>query len=217
MVYINITGKKNMKLDLESMIFNQLKSRGINNLHVLEAMGNVPRHLFVTASQRKYAYEDHPLPIGHNQTISQPYIVAFMLEMLELKKSDLVLEIGTGSGYQTAILSRLVKKVISLEIIPDLAVSAAKRLRKMGYRNVEVYKSNGKLGWPKLAPYQRIIGAAAAKKIPTALIEQLDKNGRMIFPVGRLALSQHLQLYVRDKEGKLSIQKSLPVRFVPLL
>ncbi|MEE8335059.1 MAG: protein-L-isoaspartate(D-aspartate) O-methyltransferase [Candidatus Neomarinimicrobiota bacterium] len=206
-----------MKLDQESMIFNQLKSRGINNLPVLEAMEKVPRHLFVTASQRKHAYEDHPLPIGYNQTISQPYIVAFMLEMLDMKKSDMVLEIGTGSGYQTAILSLLVKKVISLEIIPELAASAAKRLRKMGYRNVEVYKSSGKLGWPELAPYQRIIGAAAAKKIPAALIEQLDKNGRMIFPVGRLAFSQHLQLYVRDKDGKLSIQKSLPVRFVPLI
>ncbi len=206
-----------MKLDLESMIFDQLKSRGINNLSVLEAMENVPRHLFVNASQKRHAYEDHPLPIGHNQTISQPYIVAFMLEMLELKKSDLVLEIGTGSGYQTALLSRLAKKVISLELIPDLAASARKLLRKMGCRNVEVHEANGNLGWPELAPYQRIIGAAAAKKIPAALLEQLDRNGRMIFPVGRLALSQHLQLYVRDKEGKLSIKKSLPVRFVPLL
>jgi len=206
-----------MKSDSKSMVLNQLISRGISNLPLIEAFENVPRHLFVNESDRQRAYGDHPLSIGFKQTISQPYIVAFMLEMLNLEKNDTVLEIGTGSGYQTAILSRLVKKVISLEIIPDLARQARERLKNMGYHNAEVHCADGNLGWTKDAPFQNIIGAAAAKKIPAALFDQLGVKGRMIFPVGGFLMNQYLILYLRRQNGKISKQKSLPVRFVPLV
>ena len=168
-----------MDLDVKNMIKNQLTKRNIADKNVLEAMKKVLRHLFVSNVQRTFAYGDNPLPIGHGQTISQPYIVAFMTEVLDVQPHHKVLEIGTGCGYQTAVLSLLAKKVISLELIKNLADSAKTRLEKLQCNNVDIFCGNGKNGWDYSAPYDRIIATASPSKIPIVLISQLGLEGKI--------------------------------------
>jgi|TARA_B110001454_G_scaffold148599_2_gene137998 protein-L-isoaspartate(D-aspartate) O-methyltransferase len=206
-----------MDLNVKHMIRNQLVRRDIADKKVLEAIEKVPRHLFVNKVQRPFAYDDNPLPIGHRQTISQPYIVAFMTEMLNVQSHHTVLEIGTGCGYQAAILSLLVKKVISLEIVKPLANSTKKRLKELNYQNIEVFCFNGKKGWINEAPYDRIITTAAPTQVPNALIEQLAPNGQMVIPVGPDVNHQYLNIITKDKRGFIQTKQSLPVRFVPMI
>jgi len=199
-----------------AMVKEQIADRGIEDAEVLRAMRTVPRHLFVPEGLQSKAYDDGPLPIGHGQTISQPYIVAYMTEVLKVRKGDTVLEIGTGSGYQAAILSPMVRKVYTLEIIPELAVSAKKRLNHLGFANVEVKEGDGYFGWPEKAPFDAIIVTAAAGHIPPALIKQLKNGGRMIIPVGGFFMVQNLVLVSKDRRGEITTRNLLPVRFVPL-
>ncbi len=197
----------------EQMIERQLKSRGIYDSKVLAAFRKVAREKFVPESLTTKAYEDHPLPIGYDQTISQPYIVAFMTECLELKKTDRVLEIGTGSAYQTAILAELVQEVYSIEIVEELHHTAGTRLDQLGYRNVHLKCGNGRDGWPEAAPFDKIIVAAASLQIPSTLIEELQEDGKIIMPLG--ADEQDLILG-RKENGVLVTKQLIPVRFVPL-
>ena len=197
-----------------AMVDEQLRARGIRDARVLDAMARVPRHLFVPEPQRDEAYEDHPLPIGHGQTISQPYIVAFMSEALRLEPSDRVLEIGTGSGYQAAVLAELAGEVYTIEIIGNLATRAEATLREAGYRNVTVKTGNGYLGWPEHAPYDRIIVTAAPEQVPAALVAQLKAGGLMAIPVGEAGF-QELRVLKRTDSGLETIA-TLPVRFVPM-
>ena len=206
-----------MDLNVKHMIRNQLVRRDIADKKVLEAIEKVPRHLFVNKVQRPFAYDDNPLPIGHRQTISQPYIVAFMTEMLNVQSHHTVLEIGTGCGYQAAILSLLVKKVISLEIVKPLANSTKKRLKELNYQNIEVFCFNGNKVWISEAPYDRIITTAAPTQVPNALIEQLAPNGQMVIPVGPDVNHQYLNIITKDKRGFIQTKQSLPVRFVPMI
>jgi len=198
------------------MVEEQIKRRGVTDKKVLHAMETVPRHLFVDEKEQRIAYYDSPLPIGEGQTISQPYIVAFMTEILDLNSNHKVLEIGTGCGYQSAILSLLAKKVVSIENIEILASSAKLRLTEMGYSNINVHNANGYLGWQVDAPYDRIICTAAPTTIPEILIEQLSPNGIMILPVGANLLDQSLYIIKKDSQGKVSKERSLCVRFVPM-
>ncbi|MBN2190997.1 MAG: protein-L-isoaspartate(D-aspartate) O-methyltransferase [Candidatus Aureabacteria bacterium] len=196
------------------MVETRIASRGVKNERVLKAMRDVPRHLFVPPEYRKLAYEDYPLSIGHSQTISQPYIVAFMTEAADLKPADKVLEIGTGSGYQTAILSKLVDKVYSVEIIEPLARNAEERLDRLGYKNIFIKCADGYKGWPEHAPYDAIIVTAAPEEIPGTLVDQLKDGGVMIVPVG----SYYQELYrVIKKGGVLHKEVLMPVRFVPMI
>ena len=205
---------ENMRKD---MVENQLRQRGITDDRVLDAMGDVPRHLFVAEDLRDEAYMDGPLPIGFDQTISQPYIVAFMTEVLKVEQQHSVLEIGTGCGYQSAVLSSLAKHVISLERIKELAESAQRRLRKLDYSNVDVVHGNGWNGYKQKAPFDRIIVTAGANKIPKALLGQLANGGIMIIPVGKIMFSQTLRIISKDSNGNVTKQTSLPVRFVRLV
>ncbi len=198
------------------MVEEQLRTRGITSQSVLEAMRKVPRHCFVPSAFRDEAYGDHPLPIGLGQTISQPYIVGLMTELLQLKPDDTVLEIGTGSGYQAAVLSLLVKKVYSIEILPQLASQASRRLDTLGYKNVTVKTGDGNEGWSEHAPYNAIIVTAAAPRIPPALIEQLARGGRMCIPVGKGAFVQQLTVLTKGLDGSISERPVIPVAFVPL-
>jgi protein-L-isoaspartate(D-aspartate) O-methyltransferase len=199
-----------------AMVESQIMERGIKDRSVIEAMMAVPRHKFVSENYLNRAYDDSPLPIGYGQTISQPYIVAYMTEILNLNKNRRVLEVGTGSGYQAAILSPIVKQVYTIEIIPELAKSAATRLKDLGYHNVEVAIGDGYFGWNKYAPFDAIIVTAAAGHIPPPLIEQLKNNGRMVIPVGGSFLIQNLILVTKDKDGNVTTRNLIPVRFVPL-
>ena len=205
---------ENMRKD---MVENQLRQRGITDDRVLDTMGDVPRHLFVAEDLRDEAYMDGPLPIGFDQTISQPYIVAFMTEVLKVEQQHSVLEIGTGCGYQSAVLSSLAKHVISLERIKELAESAKRRLRKLDYSNVDVVHGNGWNGYIQKAPFDRIIVTAGANKIPKALLGQLANGGIMIIPVGKIMFSQTLRIISKDSNGNVTKQTSLPVRFVRLV
>jgi protein-L-isoaspartate(D-aspartate) O-methyltransferase len=198
----------------ENMVSVQIAGRGIVDERILKAMRTIPRHLFVPQEYQQNAYEDFPLPIGYQQTISQPYIVAFMTNILDLKGNERVLEVGTGSGYQAAVLSLLVKKVHSLERIPDLADRARQTLQELGINNVDVHVGDGSLGWLPDAPYQAILVTAAAPAAPQSLLDQLDIGARMIIPVGG-QFQQVLELWLRDKEG-LKSEAILPVAFVPL-
>lgn len=197
------------------MVKYQIKKRGITDERVLKAMRVVPRHLFVPLEYREDAYNDHPLPIGFGQTISQPYIVAFMSQALELKKTDKVLEIGTGSGYQAAILAEICDSVYSIEIVPDLARRAGETLAYLGYNNVFIKSGDGYLGWPEHAPFDALIVTCAPTHVPEPLVEQMAEGGRMIIPVGK-SISQNLVL-MEKKDGKLVERDVLPVRFVPML
>lgn len=196
------------------MVDAQIRRRGISDTRVLTAMEKVPRHRFVPRDQVSGAYEDHPLPIGYGQTISQPYIVALMTECLKLEAGDRVLEVGTGSGYQAAILSQLVEKVFSIEIVEPLGLSARKRLAELGYSNVEVRIGDGYLGWPDEAPFDAIIVTAAPETIPQPLIDQLADGGSMVVPVG--LHYQELVLLSKQK-GKIQQRSIASVRFVPMV
>ncbi|HYK23451.1 MAG TPA: protein-L-isoaspartate(D-aspartate) O-methyltransferase [Candidatus Acidoferrum sp.] len=198
----------------QRMVERQLVTRGINDQRVLAAMAKVPREEFVTPASRAVSYEDGPLPIGYAQTISQPYMVAFMTEQLRLKPSDRVLEVGTGSGYQAAILAELVSEIYSIEIVEPLAKNAEATLQRLGYKNVHLKIGDGYKGWPETAPFDAIIVTCAPDKVPQALVDQLKDDGRMVIPVGdRFAQ----QLYLLEKKnGQLKQSATLPVRFVPM-
>ena len=191
----------------------------IRNPRVLEAMRQTPRHHFVPPEMMPLAYEDSPLPIGRGQTISQPYIVAKMTELAEPKSSDRALEVGTGSGYQAAVLASLVAEVFTIEIVEPLGLAARERLRALGYKNVEVRIGDGYQGWREKAPFDIILVTAAAEKIPPALTEQLKPGGRMVIPLERTSEIQVLTLVRKDRKspGHISIREVLPVRFVPLV
>lgn len=196
------------------MVEEQLKPRGINDPAVLEAMSTVPRHEFLPQSQRSLAYADHPLPIGYGQTISQPFIVALMTQVLELKQGDSVLEIGTGSGYQAAVLAELTDKVYSIEIVEPLARSARETLDRLGYTEVRTRIGDGYRGWQEHAPYDAIIVTAAPNHVPQPLVDQLALGGRMVIPVG--AYYQELMLLKKDPEGNMTREGVIPVVFVPM-
>lgn len=190
--------------------------KDVLDARVMAAMAGVPRHEFVPPRSRKAAYRNIPLPIGHGQTISQPYIVALMTDLLDVDPDARVLEVGTGSGYQAAILSELVSRVYTMEIIPDLGSQAKKRLADLSYDNVEVRIGDGYYGWPEAAPFDGIVVTAASSHIPPPLIEQLEKGGRMIIPVGSRFVTQQLLLVEKDMNGAITTRQVLPVRFVPL-
>ena len=183
---------------------------------VMKAMGDVPRHEFVPEEEQVSAYLDIPLPIGHGQTISQPYIVALMTDLLELESGDKVLEVGSGSGYQAAVLARLAKTVHTIEIVPELARACRARLVRLGYENVVVHEGNGAAGLEAEAPFDAIMVTAAARQVPPALVAQLRPGGRMAIPLGEPGGAQELALLEKDRRGKLGIHPVLPVRFVPL-
>jgi protein-L-isoaspartate(D-aspartate) O-methyltransferase len=199
----------------ELMVNAQLRARGVSDQRVLTAMARVPRHEFIAQEYRDQAYEDHPVPIGEGQTLSQPYIVAAMLEALSLNGSEKVLEIGTGSGYQTALLAELAREVYSVERHASLAHSAENILQRQGYQNVRVLVGDGSQGLPNWAPFDAIIVSAAAPRIPPALFEQLHEGGRMIVPVGP-AYAQELQR-VRKQDGRAIVENMEGCRFVPLV
>ena len=183
---------------------------------VLAVMDQVPRHEFVSPWHQDSAYEDRPLPIGHGQTISQPFIVALMTDMLEVGPDDVVLEVGTGSGYQAAVLARLVQDVHTIEIIPELADTAEERLARLGYDNVRTSTGDGYYGAPEAAPFDAIVVTAAANQVPPPLIQQLRPGGRMVIPVGGGFALQHLMLVEKEEDGRVRTRQTLPVRFVPL-
>ncbi len=198
----------------ERMVQTQIRARGVQDERVLQAMRKVPRHSFVPPDMRSYAYGDEPLPIGEGQTISQPYIVAYMTEALELRGDERVLEIGTGSGYQTAVLAELAEEVYTIEIVASLSQQAQETLKGLNYQNVFFRVGDGSLGWREFAPYDAIIVTAAPRSVPKALEEQLKLSGKLIIPVG--IEYQELVLVKREKKG-FSRKKLLPVRFVPLV
>lgn len=196
------------------MVDAQIEARGVKDQKVLAAMRKVPRHLFVPENMKLYAYQDEPLLIGEGQTISQPYIVAYMSEALQLKGHERILEVGTGSGYQAAILAEIVKEVFSVELLESLSLNAQDVLKKLSYKNIYFRVGDGTLGWKEHAPYDAIIVTAAPTKVPKALQDQLKSGGRMVIPVG--AAFQELVLVTKEKR-KFKKKKLLPVRFVPLI
>ena len=199
-----------------AMVSLQIKGRDVRDPNVLKAMHTVPRHAFVPVDLRARAYTDGPLPIEHGQTISQPYIVAFMTEALNLDPTDRVLEIGTGSGYQAAVCAEIAQEVYTVEIITALAQSAQKRLKQLGYTNIHAKAGDGYFGWPDQAPFDAIIGTAAAGRIPEPLLKQIKPGGRMILPKEDQAGFQYLVLITKDKNGNIQKKRILPVRFVPM-
>ncbi len=199
----------------ERMVQTQIINRGVDDTAVLRAMRAVPRHHFVPDQYSREAYSDYPLPIGSGQTISQPYIVAFMTEVLDLQRTDRVLEVGTGSGYQAAVLAEICDSVHSIEIIENLGESASKTLEKLGYDNVYVRIGDGYKGWPEAAPFDAIIVTCSPTEVPDPLEEQLAEGGKMIIPVGNV-YSQELY-FLRKEKGKLKQKRVLPVRFVPMI
>ena len=200
----------------EQMVRDQLEARDIDDGHVLEAMRSVERHQFVPAVLRPRAYADHPLPIGNQQTISQPYIVALMTELAEVAPGDTVLEVGTGSGYQAAVLAEIVDEVYTIEIISALAATARERLTALGYDNVSVKAGDGYLGWEEHAPFDAILVTAAAPEVPPPLVEQLKPGGVMIIPVGPRSQVQSLRRIVKAEDGSTTDEEVIPVVFVPL-
>ena len=202
--------KSNVQISSDFLKKDQLDDR------VLEAISKVPRQEFVPEKQRRWAYKNRPLPIGYGQTISQPAVVAIMTDLLQLKQTDRVLEIGTGSGYQAAVLAELVDKVYSIEIVPELAERAAGDLKRTAYDNVILRHGDGYYGWKDAAPFDAVIVTAAASHIPPPLIKQLKPGGRMIIPVGGRFMVQHLILVTKDEAGKVITRQILPVKFVPL-
>lgn len=199
----------------QQMVEQQIQRRGVDDPGVLSAMERVPRHLFVPESQRRDAYVDHPLPIGEGQTISQPYIVALMTSLLELDGSEKVLEIGTGSGYQAAVLAELADQVYTIEIREGLGLEAGELLESLGYDNLHVRIGNGYRGWPEEAPFDAIIVTASPPEIPAALVEQLKIGGRMVVPIGAGSV-QDLELLTKTDAG-LERKDIVPVRFVPMI
>jgi len=197
------------------MVNEQLASLGVKNPRVLDAMRRVPRHEFVPAQWRSSAYDDSPLPIGYDQTISQPFVVAFMTEQLDPRPRERVLEIGTGSGYQAAVLAEMGAEVFTIEIVEPLAKRAGETLRRLGYKNVKVKAGDGYKGWPEFAPFDAIIVTCAPDHVPSPLVEQLKDGGRMIIPVGREGSAQNLVL-LEKRNGEIKQRAVLPVRFVPM-
>jgi protein-L-isoaspartate(D-aspartate) O-methyltransferase len=196
------------------MVAEQIRARGVADERVLDALTRVPRDRFIPEELRYEAHGDYPVPIGHGQTISQPYIVAYMTEALQVHRTHRVLEIGTGCGYQTAVLAELAAEVFSIERIPELAARARETLDGMGYTNVQIRAGDGYEGWPEHAPYDRILGAAAADTVPPALVEQLVDGGILVIPVGTF----HQELRVIQKRGtRTEVLATLPVRFVPMI
>ena len=207
------------KEERERMVEQQIAGRrygGVKNEHVLEAMQQVPRHLFVRPGEQRAAYADRPLPIGYGQTISQPYIVGLMTELLEVEPGDRLLEIGTGSGYQAAVLTELTPHVYTMEIIKKLGLSAQERLEKLGYKTAEVKVEDGYFGWEEHAPFDGIIVTCAAGHIPPPLLKQLKPGGRMVIPVGAAFETQFLVVVSKDEGGNIRSRQVLPVRFVPM-
>jgi protein-L-isoaspartate(D-aspartate) O-methyltransferase len=204
------------EIEAEVRATSELLGRTALDPRVMQAMASVLRHEFVAPGDEPVAYVNRPLGIGHGQTISQPYVVAVMTDLLEVGEEDVVLEVGTGSGYQAAVLSGLVQRVYSVEVVPALARSAAERLQRLGYRNVEVRTGDGSLGWPEHAPFDGIIVTAAARKIPPALVEQLKPGRRLVIPVGGEFWGQDLKLVEKSAEGEVHTRRVLPVAFVPL-
>jgi len=198
------------------MVERGIQGRGVTDRATLEAMRHVPRHLFVPESRRDNAYENRPLPIGHGQTISQPYIVGYMTELLELRKGEKVLEIGTGSGYQAAILSEITPYVFTIEIVEELGKQAKERFDSLGYKTINTMIGDGYKGWPEHAPFDAIILTAAADEIPQPLIEQLKPGGVMVLPVGSSGLTQSLTRVRKTEDGEIQKERKLPVRFVPM-
>jgi protein-L-isoaspartate(D-aspartate) O-methyltransferase len=197
----------------DAMVDEQIRARGIEAPAVLNAMRKVPRHQFVPPAVRHMAYNDHPLPIGSGQTISQPYIVAYMTEAAEISPREKVLEIGTGSGYQAAILGEVAREVYTIEIIPELAERARNTLAELGYANVHAKAGNGYLGWPEHAPFDAILVTAAPDQVPQALVDQLALGGRMVVPVGDIV--QDMMIIERTRNGVIE-RRTIPVRFVPM-
>ncbi|MEE9515086.1 MAG: protein-L-isoaspartate(D-aspartate) O-methyltransferase [Candidatus Brocadiales bacterium] len=200
-----------------SMVERQIKARGVKDSRVLEAMLSVPRHLFVPEGRRIHSYEDRPLRIGSGQTISQPYIVALMTELLEVDEDDAVLEVGTGSGYQAAVLAEIVKRVYTIEIKEELGLSAGRKFAEMGYTNIDVHVGDGYDGLPEEAPFDGIIVTAAAPHVPEPLVRQLRPGGRMVIPVDERYGGQSLLLITKRDDGTLQMKNIIPVLFVPLL
>lgn len=198
----------------EEMVKTQIENRGIKDSSTLAALRKVARHSFVPKDQVHHAYEDRPLPIGHGQTISQPYIVAYMTEIIKPKPGQKVLEIGTGSGYQAAVLAEIVGKVYTIEIVEELGKQASTRLKELGYKNIEVKTADGYHGWKEHAPFDAIVVTAAAEFIPPPLKEQLKDGGRMIIPVGSPYMTQQLML-IEKTGNKFTTSSKMPVRFVP--
>ena len=207
------TSEERWEAERARMVDEQIRARDVRSAPVLEAMRKVPRHLFVPEDERRSAYTDFPLPIGFGQTISQPYIVAFMTEALDVGPTHRVLEIGTGSGYQAAVLGELAREVFTIEIVPELAERARQTLRELGYKNVHVRTGNGYAGWPEEAPFDRIMVTAAPEEVPPALIDQLKMDGIMVIPVG--VGDQILKVMQRTPSG-MRVLETLPVRFVPM-
>jgi protein-L-isoaspartate(D-aspartate) O-methyltransferase len=213
LAFLLAVGAPDWDAERRGMVDAQLRARGIRDARVLDAMRRVPRHLFVPEARRADAYIDGPLPIGYGQTISQPYIVAFMTEALAVAPDHRVLEIGTGSGYQAAVLSTLAQRVFTIEIVAPLAERARQTLATLSYRNVEVRSGNGYLGWPEQAPYDRVMVTAAPDEVPPALVQQLRIGGLMAIPVGSGV--QELRI-LRRTPGGMQVLRTLPVRFVPM-
>lgn len=213
--FSSLSGQNKFEIKRKEMVKKQIQARGIADKNTLKALEVVPRHLFVPEEYQDQAYDDGPLPIGYGQTISQPYIVGYMTELLNVGPDDVVLEIGTGSGYQAAILSWIVKKVYTVEIVEELGLAAKERLKALNYDNVEVKIGDGYYGWEEHAPYSGIIVTAASEYIPPPLIKQLKDKGRMIIPVGSPFSVQNLML-VEKSGDKIRTKSLIPVRFVPL-
>jgi len=211
-----LAGEDSYREKREAMVKEHIAALGVSSPMVLEAMRTVPRHEFVRLIDRFRAYWDQPLRIGHSQTISQPYIVALMTELLNVDADDVVLEVGTGSGYQAAVLSEIVREVYSIEIIEPLYKSAKERAQRLGLKNIHTTHGDGYFGWKEHAPYDAIIVTAAAEQIPPPLIKQLKPGGRMCIPVGRAFYVQNLILVTKDAGGEITTKSILPVSFVPL-
>ncbi len=199
------------------MVRTQIEDRGVRNPDVLRVIESVPRHLFMPENVRGLAYGDHPVRLGYGQTISQPYIVGLMTELLAAGRTHTVLEVGTGSGYQAAVLSKLAQSVYSIEIVPELARSAAATLKNLGYDNVTVRLGDGYRGWPEQAPFDRVILTAAPPRIPQELIDQLKPGGRLVAPEGSSAVGQQLVVIGKSADGKITRKAVLPVMFVPMV
>ena len=214
-ITLGFSQQTDWKIWTKKMVREQIIRRGISNNQVIDVMQNTPRHRFVPDGVADYAYQDNALPIGKGQTISQPYIVAFMTETLDVDSTYKVLEIGTGSGYQAAVLSPLVKHVYTIEIVKMLAERADSTLKALSYNNVTVRWGDGYKGWPEEAPFDRIIGTAAPPEIPKALIDQLKPGGKMVLPVG--TNWQEIVVLTKSKSGKIQKKNVLPVRFVPMV
>lgn len=216
-LYLGYQAVDRYGIERERMVREQIEDRGVKNPDVLRAMRTTQRHLFVPEQLRNQSYSDGPLPIGSGQTISQPYIVASMTELLRPSKSLRVLEIGTGSGYQAAVLSAVFSEVYTIELVPELGASATALLRKLGLANVAVRIGDGYKGWPEKAPFDRILLTAAPPEIPQALLDQLAPGGRMVAPVGATASEQELLVIEKDASGRITRRAAYPVRFVPMV